>query len=495
MTAMFPDSGVPPSDARNSIHDPNTVNCDELWYSTSRCQPRFDPAAANAVLSELINIVNGAGIAYDCNYLDRVQLAIKYLIQRGTVYYSAVIGGSSGIATLDPPITGYNEGMLFKGIPITTNPGPANLNINNQGAVPILRNDGQQVVKDDLPAGIPYLGVYHAGAFYIPYPLPSQLPHILIGNISAWVRTDGNDNNDGTANSPDKAFRTIQGAYNVNCAKYVVTSQFSLQILLGIPGTYEGASFNGFVGKLYVIGNQGAPQDYRINSWIGGSEARNFGISASQVLLYGMTLLLDRTSGYRHWCLACTAGGTTNLLNMRFESTTSNTNSAYIVASAAHVIAIGDTAFVGNGATVLNIISMQTGGILIGNPSGTLSFTNINSQGPSFQITWLSQFSYSGQAVSTSGCTGTKYLVDDNSIAAFGSQPVPGNVAGSAATGGQIASGGTMALEVQEGDIMMPRVGEEVPTTSGWQSLVGYQEITNGPLPPSATVATAAPTV
>ena len=53
--AMFPDSGVPPSDAKNSLPDVTTNNCNELWYSTNRCQPRFDPAAANAMLAEDMN--------------------------------------------------------------------------------------------------------------------------------------------------------------------------------------------------------------------------------------------------------------------------------------------------------------------------------------------------------------------------------------------------------------------------------------------------------
>ena len=83
MTAMFPGSGVPWSDAKNSLQDPATVYCDELWYSTNRCTPRFDPAAANAVLSELINVVNRGEVTYDCRYLDQVQLAIRYMIQRG----------------------------------------------------------------------------------------------------------------------------------------------------------------------------------------------------------------------------------------------------------------------------------------------------------------------------------------------------------------------------------------------------------------------------
>lgn len=81
MSGVFPDSGVPASDAFNSIQDPDTANCpNELWYSTSRCQPRFDPKAANAVTAEIINLVNCAGLPYDCSKLDNLCIAVKDLI-------------------------------------------------------------------------------------------------------------------------------------------------------------------------------------------------------------------------------------------------------------------------------------------------------------------------------------------------------------------------------------------------------------------------------
>src|SRR5687768_13825655 len=73
MSGVFPDSGVPPSDANNSLPDPNTINCpSELWHSTSRCTPRFDPSSANAIISEVINLVQCAGLPYDCSKLDNL---------------------------------------------------------------------------------------------------------------------------------------------------------------------------------------------------------------------------------------------------------------------------------------------------------------------------------------------------------------------------------------------------------------------------------------
>ena len=80
MSGIFPDSGVPANQALNSVNVP-TANCGgdagELFHSTSRCTPRFDPAAANAVMSEILNVMDDAGIPYDCNRLDNLSLAVQ----------------------------------------------------------------------------------------------------------------------------------------------------------------------------------------------------------------------------------------------------------------------------------------------------------------------------------------------------------------------------------------------------------------------------------
>lgn len=81
MSGVFPESGVPAIDANNSLQNPDTVNCEnELWHSTARCTPRFDPAAANAVMSEIINLVNCSGLPYDCTKLDNLCIAVQDLI-------------------------------------------------------------------------------------------------------------------------------------------------------------------------------------------------------------------------------------------------------------------------------------------------------------------------------------------------------------------------------------------------------------------------------
>jgi len=176
---MHPESGVPPADARNSL--PNDVeasqNCDELWYSTSRCQPRFDPAAANAMLAELINLINKGEVIYDCRFLDQVQFAVRYLIQRGLPNCSMWSGGPDNYTTiLDPPLTRYNCCLTIIALPNVTNTGAVTLDTNGRGVMQVLRSDGKQMEKGDMAANIPFPLAWCNGAWYALRLVSSQMP-------------------------------------------------------------------------------------------------------------------------------------------------------------------------------------------------------------------------------------------------------------------------------------------------------------------------------
>src|SRR6187401_301447 len=111
---MFPDSGVPAADAKNSIDVNTPAGCNELWYSTSRCQPRFDPAAANAMLAEDMNLIMKGEVVYDCKQLDNIERAVRYINQRGIPRGAVLAGGPLAYTgVLDPPATRYNNYMTL----------------------------------------------------------------------------------------------------------------------------------------------------------------------------------------------------------------------------------------------------------------------------------------------------------------------------------------------------------------------------------------------
>lgn len=266
MTAMFPDSGVPASDAKNSILDPNTVNCSELWYSTSRCQPRFDPAAANAMLAELVNLINKGEVAYDCNQLNQVEVATRYLIQRGLPVGALMLGGPVAFTgILDPPATRHNDYMKVVVVPPVTGGANATLGFNGIPPMPIVRNDGVPVLSGDIVVNIPLILISWQGKWVIPYFVKSQLPVVQSANIDLYVNyAIGNDANDGTVNDVAHAVKNIQRAINIafsyNPSQYIITIHVADSQLYTtwLTPAYPGPNIT-------IVGNPATPANVLVN--------------------------------------------------------------------------------------------------------------------------------------------------------------------------------------------------------------------------------------
>ena len=81
--SLFPRGGVNADGAFNTLQNPNVVDgCTPRWHAP-RCVPKFDPAAANAVISEIINAVNVRCYPYDCNKLSNLADAISQHLVTG----------------------------------------------------------------------------------------------------------------------------------------------------------------------------------------------------------------------------------------------------------------------------------------------------------------------------------------------------------------------------------------------------------------------------
>lgn len=79
MAGILPNNGVPPGNTQNGIEDPDlTAGCENIYYGP-RCNPRMDPFAMNALISEVINALNAIGQAYNCERLDNLATAFLTL--------------------------------------------------------------------------------------------------------------------------------------------------------------------------------------------------------------------------------------------------------------------------------------------------------------------------------------------------------------------------------------------------------------------------------
>jgi len=436
---MFPDSGVPPSDAKNSLPDVTTNNCDELWYSTSRCEPRFDPAAANAMLAEDMNLIMRGEVVYQCDKLDKIERAVRYIDQRGMARGAIAYGGPTAYTmTLDPVMTRHNNYMTLVVIPATTNTGPVTLD-GGVGAAYVLRWDGQHLVAGDWIAGVPFIISFYSGYWYVMRAVSSQILKPMTGNIDGWIRTDGNDSTgDGTANTPQKAFRTIQGAWNaINARAMLPSTVFSINLRLGIPGTYEPATIGPHGGQVVLWGDSNAPQNYVITQ----SAALKAGIFANGVKFQanGVTFEITYAPAYSYG-IASVNGSSVNVSNCNFTCQVTGVVGAFIISSYGSSVTLGGQILMrGNGNYLANCIQLDRNSQLNGAypPSGNvIDITNTNF-GTFIHCGGVSVAQFELANLWSTNCVGSKYDVVENSIIkALGFQ-LPGNGPGTSATGGQ----------------------------------------------------------
>lgn len=78
MAGIFPVGGTQAGNTLNGASPVKTVEgCDPLYHRIG-CVPQFDPVAANALISEVINAINVVK-DYDCSRLDNLAQAFQYL--------------------------------------------------------------------------------------------------------------------------------------------------------------------------------------------------------------------------------------------------------------------------------------------------------------------------------------------------------------------------------------------------------------------------------
>lgn len=72
MAGIFPNIGVSRLLADNAVDADTVPETAELFYPGNLCVQRFDPAALNAIMSELLNAVNETGVVYDPTVLNNL---------------------------------------------------------------------------------------------------------------------------------------------------------------------------------------------------------------------------------------------------------------------------------------------------------------------------------------------------------------------------------------------------------------------------------------
>jgi len=460
VSGIFPystDGGIPPNaqtpnnPAQAFIHQHALPADTSALYYGNGCDVRLRPHVVNSLISEIAAVADRAGVAYRAASLQNLEVSIRYLIQRGLPHSGMLVAQTAFqyAITLDPVPPYYTDFLTIVFVPqllpgATQNQGYVRINVNGLGYVPLYRNDGEEVRAGDILSLKPFIATYFNGAFHMIGLCASQVPLVKYGGLDAWVRTDGNDvTGDGTANSPDKAFRTLNGAWEAVGSRYMATPLFSVNFKLGIPGTYEAGVIGPFGSTMTITGDEQNRGAYRIgtkfypgsNVWISLQT-----VGVAQMAIAGVTLQIANTSNpaIALW----NANSHIELRNVNFDAMTSNPAGIFIAnygGASTGIAALATTQFNGNGNEIGAAIDCQSGRWAgCGDVSrGNLMSSNFDC-GAFITLSSLSVGVMVGTNFFTTNVTGKQFSVSTNSVLyqSNASGPIPGDEAGVWGTGG-----------------------------------------------------------
>lgn len=258
-----------------------------------------------------------------------------------------------------------------------------------------------------------------------PAGLRSATRELLLANRTYYVRTDGSDSNDGSANTSGSAFLTLQKAVNVILT--VDLNGFDVTIAVA-DGTYTGATIitkNWVGGTVIISGSTSAILSVTSNHVIATV------VPLANLLSIVGLKLATTTAGD---CIRNSAGGTIWFTGTEFGACAAN----HINADAAGAIVECRGSYTITGGATNHVIARYGGffrmtsrtATLSGTPAFSTAFANATTNG-----TVLANGStFSGAA------TGKRYQTDANAVinsGGGGASHFPGSVAGTTATGGQ----------------------------------------------------------
>lgn len=128
MSGILPSGGVAPQSTVNSVLDPLlSAGCAALFFKLT-CNPKFDPAWGNAVISEFLNFMKRVGHSYDCSSLDNLADSMDKFICSLPTFTAAQVGTAPDY--IAGCFNGSNGKILLSELAILINPSLCLLPVN-----------------------------------------------------------------------------------------------------------------------------------------------------------------------------------------------------------------------------------------------------------------------------------------------------------------------------------------------------------------------------
>lgn len=413
-----------------------------------------DPKLANnswrqaSVMASMIGafIADNGFDALDNGDLDGLKTAFKSALsgQYGPalVHYasdSSTSPNSVQLTSVSPVLTGLTSGTVIVFVPANTNTANVTAQITVAGAVqtvPIVARSGVDLASGDMIGGRPLFAIVYGGALRILTALASELITTIVNSGQVvvprdspvlYVRTDGNDINDGSINDAAHALQTVPAAINKLRRQYAFSSAL---IQLGNPGTYTGLQYvPTLAGVLNIVGDPNNQLGYNLQG--AGSPGQGSIQTSSPVNLTGLTVV---NTGTQSHTIAATASQVT-LTNVGLVST-NGTTGYHAYAPGGRVLFAAGCSISGNAAAAL---TGESGGEVAINPQTVLSVNN----SPSFLIAFAlaqsqGRISALGGSSVFGSATGVRYIAQTYGIISTnggGPNFFPGSASGTANNG------------------------------------------------------------
>ncbi|WP_054312927.1 DUF2793 domain-containing protein [Mesorhizobium sp. 1M-11] len=253
--------------------------------------------------------------------------------------------------------------------------------------------------------------------------------------ITLYIRPDGDDINDGSANDAGHAFKTIAAAIDRIQNRYAFAGRKAI-LKLGTPGTYDTCIIRSVAGSLEIVGDKDNRADYVLTG------ARGMTISSAAVTLSGLTLTYG--NGAIQHNLQVGNSGVATIDGVIFNCAVSQSTWSHIFSTdgGSVILQSGFSATIGGDAYAA--LYAATGGTIAASTAAEMLITPNN---PTFSDATV--VARSGGVVEIAALTfhpgggiGRRYHAALNGVIntnGGGANFIPGNSAGLTETGGQYA--------------------------------------------------------
>jgi hypothetical protein len=252
----------------------------------------------------------------------------------------------------------------------------------------------------------------------------------LTANRTYYVRTDGNDSNSGLVDSAAGAFLTIQAAVNayqsLDCNGYNVT----IQVAAGTYTNPVSITFRLGAGNLYLLGDLTTPSNVVLSTTttsitVGGHPP------GSLVYIRGFKLQSSNESAMLAYC-----GSNVSIGNLDFGP--ASAGFGVYVSAGAFVRPVANYTI--SGSCQAHILAARGGGVMNPGSAITVTLTGTPNFGQAFAVATEASVARIYNITFSGSATGKRYEATLNgvlNVAGNGTNYLPGNSAGTTATGGQ----------------------------------------------------------